>query len=513
VLSLSELRRVARVISRDFAGARVERFVQPDRDQLAIVLYVRPDEDSSGRKRVLGFSCDRELARVDELSKVPKAPQNPPAFVSYLRSHLSRARLVGADLLGDERELRIEFEAREGRFFLLLNLFGHRSNLYVLDQADCIKATLRPLAETRPELERGAAYAQPSGGRLREDEDRFSQTDDGEFLAAISAHYAGKESEQGANTLERTLRQLLKRELKSARRRLDKIEVELAEADQASVMQRRGELLKGALGRVVVGASEITLDDYETGEPVTIPLDPKLSAKANLEATFKRYQKLLRRLAKAGGQVEASRSWHARLEGWRDEFDAILSAPETERPELLEAMAEQEELAKLIGRASAKGASSRAAAKNRGGKDASSLPARFRDLPRRLHPRRYVSRDGLEIWVGRNDAGNDYLTTRLARGKDLFFHLDGAPGSHVILRTDGNGEPPNESILDASELAIHFSKQKNTGSADVHVVPIKQVKKPKGAKPGLVWVTGGRSIRLRREESRLERVLGSRMDD
>ena len=133
-------------------------------------------------------------------------------------------------------------------------------------------------------------------------------------------------------------------------------------------------------------------------------------------------------------------------------------------------------------------------------------------MPARLIPRRYRSRDGLEIWVGRNDAGNDHLSTRLARGNDLFFHLDGAPGSHVILRTEGSSDPPQESLLDACELAVHFSKQKNATRADVHIVPIKQVKKPKGAKPGLVWVTGGRSLHLRREEARLRRLLESRIE-
>jgi predicted ribosome quality control (RQC) complex YloA/Tae2 family protein len=114
--------------------------------------------------------------------------------------------------------------------------------------------------------------------------------------------------------------------------------------------------------------------------------------------------------------------------------------------------------------------------------------------------------------VGRSDEGNDYLTTRLARGKDLFFHLDGDAGSHVVLRTEGSDEPPPESVLDACELAVHFSKQKNAGHADVHVVPIKQVSKPRGAKRGLVYVTGGRSIRLRREESRLRRLLDARLE-
>jgi predicted ribosome quality control (RQC) complex YloA/Tae2 family protein len=115
--------------------------------------------------------------------------------------------------------------------------------------------------------------------------------------------------------------------------------------------------------------------------------------------------------------------------------------------------------------------------------------------------------------VGRSDEGNDHLSTRLARGKDLFFHLDGAPGSHVVLRTEGRPDPPPESVLDASELAVHFSKQKNASRADVHVVPIKNVKKPKGVKAGLVYVTGGKTVHLRREEARLSRVLASRIDD
>ena len=137
----------------------------------------------------------------------------------------------------------------------------------------------------------------------------------------------------------------------------------------------------------------------------------------------------------------------------------------------------------------------------------------FDGLPRRLHPRRYRSVDGLEIWVGRSDEGNDQLTPRLARGLDLFFHLDGAPGSHVVLRTEGRPDPPPDSVIDACELAVHFSKSSNAGRADVHVVPIKNVKKPRGAKRGLVYVTGGRTVHLRRESSRLERLLASRIDD
>jgi hypothetical protein len=140
-------------------------------------------------------------------------------------------------------------------------------------------------------------------------------------------------------------------------------------------------------------------------------------------------------------------------------------------------------------------------------------PTRRKVIPARLLPRRFRTGDGLEIWVGRSDEGNDYLTTRLARGNDLFFHLDGYPGSHVVLRTEGRSDPPPASLLDACELAVHFSRLKTAGRADVHVAPIKNVRKPKGAKPGLVFVTGGKTIHVRRDPKRLESILASRVDE
>jgi predicted ribosome quality control (RQC) complex YloA/Tae2 family protein len=510
LLTLAELRRVREVLNDRLRGHVVERFVQPDADRVVVSLYGRAPDGEAGRKRFLLFCCRPGLARVSEVDALPRAPDNPPAFVSWLRAHLGRARLEGARLIGDDRILAVRLSAREGFFDLVLAILGRRSNVYVLDATGTIVAVLRPPADTRPELTLGAVFAPPESRAPRAGDDRFADSPDDALLAAIERDYAEREAERDTEGLLRDLRQALKRERKQAARRLEKIEAELAEADEANTLQRHGELLKGALGRIAPGDTAVRVRDYETGQEVAIALDPKKSPRENLEATFKRYQKLLRRLAKAGGQVDAAREWSATVEALEAELAA--AAPEGAEPdaEALARLVERPEVARLLGRrhtAQAAGVTART-----GGEAAPALPARLRGVPTRLLPRRYASRDGLEIWVGRSDAGNDYLTTRLARGNDLFFHLDGAPGSHVVLRTEGRPDPPQESVLDACELAVHFSKQKNASRADVHVVPIKQVRKPKGAKPGLVWVTGGRSLHLRREESRLERLLASRID-
>lgn len=504
MLSLVELERVAEILTDELVGGRVERWVEPERGRLAFSVYRRSGDDA--KKVVLGIDARPEMAHVGRLARMPAAPDTMPAFSAFLRAHLSRARLESVTLRGDDRQLALDFSAREGRFVLLLSIFGRRSNLYLLDEGGSIRQALRPLADTRPELTLGAPYLDPAGGAPRRGVDRFADREGWDLLDAIAQHYAEDVAERTSVDIRRQLQQALNKERKSTARRVERLEAELAEAEMADRLARHGELLKTNLAKVEPGASAVVVEDWGGGEPVEIALDPKLSPRENVEAIFKRYQKLLRRLTKAGGQIDAAREALARLDALADE---VSDADDPTR------LVERADVQALLAR---QGARQGARARDTGAvraevQERKPLPAAYRNLPRKLHPRRYASLDGLEIWVGRSDEGNDVLTTRLARGNDLFFHLDGAPGSHVVLRTEGRKDPPSESLLDACELAVHFSKGKKAGRADVHVAPIKMVKKPKGAKRGLVHVTGGRSIHLRREPARLERLLAARFDD
>lgn len=498
MLSLVELESVAEALQDTVVGGRIERWVEPERGRIAFTIYRR--DETTKHKLTLDLDARPDVAHLGLLERMPKAPSQLPAFSAYLRKHLSRARLEEVSVRGGDRQLALRFTAKEGAFTLLLSLFGRRSNLYLLDGKDRIVLGLRPLADTRSELEIGGIYADPASKAPTRGKDRFPDVAGLDLLRAIGACYSDEIDERSADEDRRRLRTALKKERKSAARRLERIEAELAESSEATTLQRNGELLKANLGRIKSGALYVTVDDFETGEPVVIPLDPKLSPKANLEAIFKRYQKLLRRLTKAGGQLDQA----------LQTVDAIQSLEaELEEAEDLDALFERDDVTRILGRQPAKKSATMVSTKSH----KPPLPAAYRNMPRKFHPRRYLSAENLEIWVGRSDEANDVLTTKLARSKDLFFHLDGAPGSHVILRAEGRDDPPPEAILDACELSVHFSKQKNAGRADVHVVPIKNVKKPKGAKRGLVYVTGGKSIHLRREPERLERLLRDKIED
>jgi predicted ribosome quality control (RQC) complex YloA/Tae2 family protein len=501
VLSLAELERVAALLDRVLSGQRVQAFVATERPALALTLYGRGEDEERGHRIHLLLSCDPETARVSELSRAPQGVDPQPALAQYVRAHLVGGRIAGARLVDGDRQLALRVRAADGDYDLLLALFGRRSNLYVVEAAGTLRAALRPLAETRSELSLGAPYRSPELPPPRRGEDRFVEIPDDSLLAAIEEEYAERESESSRASLARRIGQALRREAKSLDRKLVRIDAELAEAEADSKLERSGELLKSALASVQRGDAETRVRDFETGEEVRIPIDPQLSPAENLERLFRRYRKGVRALTRGGAQREAVRATRdaiaeleARLEAAGDDADALA------------ALAEDPELARLLGRHAPAPAEKRE-------RETREFRVGKMVVPMRLAPRRYRTESGLEIWVGRSDEANDLLSTRLARGNDLFFHLDGAPGSHVILRTEGRSDPPSEAVLDACELAVHFSKQKRAGSASVHVVPVKNVRKPKGAKPGLVTVHGGRSVNLRRDPKRLERVLASRIED
>ena len=104
-------------------------------------------------------------------------------------------------------------------------------------------------------------------------------------------------------------------------------------------------------------------------------------------------------------------------------------------------------------------------------------------------------------------------TFRIARGNDWWFHLGAAPGSHVVVRSPGGGALPQETLLDAAHLCVHFSKMRTAPKADVTYTQARHVRRIKGAPPGKVLVERSESLYLRLEPARLERLLGKHRSD
>jgi len=504
-MSLRELERAVAILEREIIGHRVQAIVQPDGQTLVLTLY-GGSEHVARRRRHLLLCCGPDAARLSSPAEAPRAPASPLRFAQYLRAHVGNASVEGLSLLDADRQAVLRLGAREGRFDLLLAIFGRRSNVYLLDAGGRIAISLRRLAETRSELRVGDPWRSPSSTPPRAGDDRFADVPDSRFFEAVESAYESKQREDGLASLSRRIDRALRREARALDRKLEKVTAELEKAQVDVGLERRGELLKGALDSVSRGDTEVVVRDWETGEDVTIPLDPTKSPAENLAGIFKRYQKAVRALTRGGAQQDRIQVARDEIRTLDRELRALDDGEGEHSASALGAFEERDDVRRLL----AKYAPSPPPARTDRPREQTLAG---RKLPAKYVPRRYRTAGDLEVWVGRSDAANDYLTTRLARGKDLFFHLDGAPGSHVILRTEGRADPPSEAILDACELAVHYSKQKKASRADVHVVPIKNVRKPKGAKPGLVMVHGGRSIHLRRDPARLERILNARIEE
>jgi len=109
--------------------------------------------------------------------------------------------------------------------------------------------------------------------------------------------------------------------------------------------------------------------------------------------------------------------------------------------------------------------------------------------------KKYSSSGGLDILVGQDDASNDYLSLKLADANDLWFHVAGFPGSHVVLRCAGT-EADKESISEAAALAAWFSKMRNGRNVAVHYCLAQNVSKPRKAKPGTVTIRREKKIKV-----------------
>lgn len=111
--------------------------------------------------------------------------------------------------------------------------------------------------------------------------------------------------------------------------------------------------------------------------------------------------------------------------------------------------------------------------------------------------RAFQNAEGWEILVGLDDASNDYLSLKLAMANDLWFHVSGVPGSHVVLRCHPDSRPPKSAIRDAAALAAWFSKMRSGGNVTVHYCPAKQIRKRRGSPPGQVTVGRYAKIQVR----------------
>ena len=219
-----------------------------------------------------------------------------------------------------------------------------------------------------------------------------------------------------------------------------------------------GELLNTYGYSLEPGASELDTVNFYTGEPITVPLDPTLSASENAKKYFERYSKLKRTAEALETQIAETESDVSHLESISTALDIALE--ENDLSQIREELVE-------YGYIRHKGPSGK---------------KKSRAVSTPLH---YVSGDGFDMYVGKNNYQNEELSFKFASGGDWWFHAKGMPGSHVIVKTNGQ-ELPDRTFEEAGRLAAYYSKGRQAPKVEIDYTLKKNLRKPGGAKPGFV---------------------------
>ncbi len=536
--------------------AHVDKIYQPARDVLVLTLRKK------GFVKKLVLSAASGTARVHFTEKKQENPDTPPMFCMLARKIFSAARLIKVEQKGLERVIEFTFDTTNEmgdriRPKMVCELIGNSSNIILVDENGKIyDAVHRSDIDADRLIVSGATYQYPdSQNKINilnadldavadeivncKDEDlskSFLQTLEGvsplvcrelagekntinalqklrdsilsgEFVMLIKpdntpadfcympitqygnlyttkqfdspselldAFYYERENAARIHKASSDITKLLSNLISRANRRMAVRQKELTDNRDREDLRISGELIKANLYTIKQGSTVARVQNYydENLSTIEIPLDPSLSPQQNAAKYFKDYKKSCAAVQSLGSLIEND----------RQEIEYLESVSESlSRSKTLADIAEIREELSL------------------GGYIKQTAKKQLRKKPQSQFTE-YQSVEGYKIIVGKNNMQNDYITCTLAGKGDMWFHTKNIHGSHVVVFC-GGAELSDETILFAASLAAKNSKAASSSNVPVDYTPIKYVKKPNGAKAGMVIYNTNKTIFVTPEDS------------
>ena len=294
--------------------------------------------------------------------------------------------------------------------------------------------------------------------------------------ALLDKFYGSKAENERMKQRSRDLLKMLVNTYDRISRKLEIQRQELAACSEREVFRVRGDIISANIYKMQKGMSELVAENYYSGETETVPLDIKLTPSQNAQkyyAEYKKLEKAEKMLTKliAGGENE--------LIYIDSVFDAASRA--TSNAEISEIREELSQNGYLNG------------AQNK------------KNTVKPKPPMHFVTDDGYDVYIGRNNLQNDRLTLKTAYPDDMWLHTKNIAGSHVIIKAK-NGEISDNAILQAASLAAYCSKAQNSTKVPVDYTRVRFVKKPNGAKPGMVIFSNNYTVLVDPDEDLFGRV-------
>ncbi|HVO40885.1 MAG TPA: NFACT family protein [Spirochaetia bacterium] len=456
-------------------GSLVQEIHQPSHDRFILSLF------RAGAAFSVLISLSSRLPRIHVISQKPANPPRPPRFASFLRAHVKGGRIESAEQLRSEgavaegqRVVRIAVLRGGEEKILWVRLWGSAANAVLTDAGGTIlDAFYRRPNKGEVSGKRFTpipASRTPARGEAR---GRFAIRElpgEGTFNEKLERHFHALETRVDVQKLSAQADLQLEISENKLMANLEKLRARLEEYGNLERFRELGDLITSNLHAVVRGERWLKAEDFfHDNAQVDIELSPGLSPAQNAGMYYERHRKA--RLGRSRVEEEIQRL-EQMLQRIKAKRAALASNPDP--ASLARAAASAEKARKPLASADAPGLA-------------------FSSPPFR-------------IFVGRTASENDELLRKKVRGNDWWFHARDWPGAYVFVKAPAGKSLPLETMLDAGNLAVHYSRGKSAGTADVYYTRVKYLRRAKGARKGTVLPTQEKNLRISLDPARIERL-------
>lgn len=446
----------------------IQKVTEHDIHSLTLSMFSREE-----KAWLLYLELSTAHSRVCRTGVIKQKTREAQRFTQYLRAHIVGRKVIDVYQLPFDRAFVLTLKNSDNLIKLVVRLFsGPGANIIITDENDKILELLfrRPKRGEKEgetliydirESEGNKSFAvrdYPSGISFNEYIDRTESQDS---------------KDEKREELIRRLSDKRDKELQFLKEAIRRAEEKHSKTEGYEETRRAADILSGSIYMVRKGMEHIELDDWERGGKITLPLEPQLSPNENLEKYYTRYRKDKRAYELSLDEIEKARKDYDE----RSAFWENLLSDETPLSRLKkEAEGDSDDTSPL-------------------------KPGR---------PGLYIKSNGWDLIVGRNAKENDEILRSYTRGSDIWMHTRDFAGGYVIIKAVRDKTVPLPVLLDAASLAIHFSKAKKSGKADLYYTHVKYLRRVKGAKTGLVLPTQEKNLQAELDEERVKRLLGER---
>jgi len=469
-MSLNWMEIDAVVREMDLAESRIQKVTQPSFQTLVFQIY------SPGRRKNLLISLEASRTRIHETASVPRGDIKLQRFCQFLRSRLVGGAIVECRQIGQERIVRIAIDRSGEKTNIYARLWGGAANVIATDEHQSILDAFyrRP---NRNEVSGGSfdpeeivkAAAATAEGRAPRKFTVRSFPGGGSLSERIELYYDTLIESEDAERLRAQLAADNERDVVRLEIAIERKERAIEKSGDGSRYRRLGDLLSSSLHRIKLGDSSVSVPDYAYPETeVVIEIDPGLRPGENADKYYRKYKSAKKRVDRLRVEGATLRQRLAEAIGFRATIEAALTA---------------DGLRKL---------------------KRTHHPAKKQTQVRRTGGLTFYS-SGYEIRVGRTARENDELL-RSMRGNDYWLHARDFPGAYVFVRSIPSKSIPLEILVDAGNLALYYSRAKGSGQSDLYYTQVKNLRRPRDARLGLVIPTQEKNLFVRLDESRIQRL-------